>query len=247
MSTFDCPLCNQKVASLMFISHIPSCYYSFATKNGFTPFCTCSQCKGLATHPGHVQISESTYQISNKRKAIVVPLHSNSVEAMDSSNRSLLDDSISIGTELPTERLLGKKCIMCGENPKAKLPSIFIGKYIIFRFCKKKHITEEEALLMKLIDQEHAKVKASNDAKPITWAFEHGSQEEAQSIPPRKSCSGYVNLEGLPCTNRTDDDYLSVDGKYYCKASHLVRALVQKKPSANSKKAKKGAKDSGED
>jgi len=53
LSVIKCPLCNKEEPFLTFNMHLPQCLILFSVSRNVVPYCTCAQCRGTTTHPGH--------------------------------------------------------------------------------------------------------------------------------------------------------------------------------------------------
>lgn len=79
LSTERCPICHKMVPELRFIAHLCQCLFLRLPMCGIMPFCLCSECKGVRTHPHDTIVdakivSDLVQEPSKKRKLEPTPI-----------------------------------------------------------------------------------------------------------------------------------------------------------------------------
>ena len=243
--TFLCPLCKKTNPSFLFLAHIPACYHQLCVQQKIVPYCTCLHCKGASSHP-----NDSLERLNGETSLKRSPSLSTEKINVDDDKQMLDNNNPSTEVILSGDQMIGKKCVLCGEAPKAKLPAIQIGRYKVFKICKvlystdsltdnpkKAHLKEpsDRTQLIMILNQELNKVRTTRDAKSAAMSFEHGSQEDevegtksASSNPAAldKNCRGYLDVANrLKCGKKTDS-FLKIEDEYFCNGNHSIRYVL---------------------
>lgn len=240
-------MCDGNIEFFAFVAHIPQCYRRMCLQHGMLPLCTCNTCQGMKTHDG--DCFENDQQTPTKRpRPTISPSSSMNARRSTSTtmgNRISLDlDVPSAVISIATSRLVGKACIICGSKRSQSnlpLPVVNIGKYRRIIICKKLHLTteSESSEITTAIDQELHNLQSHGDTKAnilITGSQEEKEDEDGNSDGEASTtetfCCGYKNLEQpLKCNESTHQYLWITDNKgvklYFCKASHLLRYMIQ--------------------
>lgn len=150
LSVIKCPLCNKEEPFLTFNIHLPQCLIHFSVSRNVVPYCTCAQCRGTTTHPGH---SLEMYQRMTSPAALIsstivgANVNNAGFPASEEGSSSMISKSpltmrkrpatgssspfpsfhstVSVPPLLhsdlePFNKLSGKKCLVCGAVKSRK-------------------------------------------------------------------------------------------------------------------------------
>lgn len=231
-----CFMCGKRVREMHFVSHAPQCYRTYCLEVlKMIPLCTCNKCEGKRQHEGDTFVGAE----SKKRRLSAV---------------EQLEEEKSQGSGLSTPQMHGRYCVLCPEKRTTAsvttIPSIAIGLYRVFRICKKQHLTEKEDpdLLLKYIEQELKFIREKGDTKTNVLMTASDDEEEIEESSGQ-ICGGHCDVEHKPkkCESATDNKLWieeSSGRRYFCKASHLLRYLINVHCKQGKKKTKGSSKDS---
>jgi hypothetical protein len=234
---FDCPMCVKKVKTFTMFAHIPQCYRELCHQANTTPYCTCDDCEGRKTHNNSTNVN-----IKKSPKEEFIPnaltLVTPQFEPPQKANMSILSANV---------------CIVCEKKASPSsvpIPFINIGKHHQVMICIKRHLTEENLhpKIITTIDAELKYIETYGDG--IQSIIDISDDEEyvvkylkiiidiilstqKDEETNEQHCSGFKALNDtkpMECQKSTKALLWYEDGGhtyYFCKASHLLRHLIE--------------------
>ncbi|EFA78732.1 hypothetical protein PPL_08193 [Heterostelium album PN500] len=137
----QCPFCGDLFNQITLFQHNPKCYFDFFSKNGITPLCTCSTCKGESTHSS----SESK---EAKTTTTTTPTSSYSPISLPNTVDYVVNKLLDF------KQCRGTNCAVCNQKiTKSPFGKIRIGNMIVIQ-CRKSHVVEagEATLLLGILN-----------------------------------------------------------------------------------------------
>lgn len=237
--TFACPTCEDDIPVLQVASHIPECLRQFCIiKMKILPNCTCNGCKGIKTHPGD-SYSPPSLVISSSSSSSTSQINpANTFTQLASTPTPSINDTSAI--KFSKKQAEGKDCIVCSTNrtiTQLNVPLIYMGKYRVFKVCKKEHIGNEDDLnkIGSIFTQELTKITSKGDHALSILSASSTNTINSPISDTLQSCSGFTNEECTSsCTNMTNGllrinelDNTSKIITFFCSATCLCRYLTE--------------------